>query len=96
MASENLVNKATLGEMVSEKFALPKNQGLQIVEFLIDKTLELVKAGKKVSYYGLVTFEMQTRKARNGINPKTKERIQIPEKKTMKCKVAKQVKDSMK
>lgn len=94
--SENLVNKVILGDMISEKFVLPKGQGVKVVEFMIEQILENLKTGNKVSLYGLCTFEIKQMAARQGINPKTKEKIQIPAKKKMACKVAKQVKDALK
>ena len=93
--SENLVNKAVLGDLISEKFVLPKGQGVKVVEFMIEQILDLLKQDKKVSLYGLCTFEIKNMAARQGINPKTKEKIQIPAKKKMACKVAKQVKDAL-
>jgi DNA-binding protein HU-beta len=94
--SDILVNKQTLGDLISEKFVLPKGQGVKVMEFVIEQILEQLKLGNKVSLYGLCTLEVKQMAARMGINPKTKEKIQIPAKKKMACKVAKQVKDALK
>lgn len=45
-----------------------------------------LKAGDKVSLLGFGTFSVNERPAREGINPRTKEKIQIAAKKAIKFK----------
>ena len=54
-----------------------------------------VVAGDKVGLYGFGTFEPTERKARTGVNPQTKAKIQIAAKKGLKFKPAKALKDAM-
>jgi len=48
-----------------------------------------------VQFVGWGTFEVKERAARTGINPQTKEEIQIPAKKVVKFKVGKKLADNV-
>ena len=72
------MNKAELINVVAEKAGLSKKDTEKAVTALIDTiTAELV-AGEKVSLVGFGNFDVKTREARTGRNPKTTEEIQIP------------------
>jgi len=66
---------------------------------VIDAALEAIKAeliaGNKVSLFGFGTFDIRERAAREGINPATKEKIQIPAKKSVGFKATKKLKEAM-
>ena len=49
-----------------------------------NKVIELAASGEKVSLAGFGYFKRQYRSARMGVNPQTKERIEIPETYTVK------------
>jgi DNA-binding protein HU-beta len=50
----------------------------------------------KLQIIGLGTFEIKTRKAKKGLNPKTGEPVEIPERKYLKFSVPKKVRDMVK
>lgn len=54
-----------------------------------EKILDEMKKSNRISLFGLLSFIPMTLKARAGINPKTKESIDIPEKKVYKIKLMK-------
>ena len=68
-------------------------------KMVIDAALEAIKAelvaGNKVSLFGFGTFDIRERAAREGINPATKEKIQIPAKKNVGFKATKSLKEAM-
>ena len=68
-------------------------------EELVNQFLETVEKtllkGDSVQFVGWGTFEVKERAARTGINPQTKEEIQIPAKKVVKFKVGKKLADSV-
>ena len=68
-------------------------------EELVNQFLETVEKtllnGDSVQFVGWGTFEVKERAARTGINPQTKEEIQIPEKKVVKFKVGKKLADNV-
>ena len=63
-------------------------------EFLGTVEKSLVK-GESIQFVGWGTFEVKERAARTGINPQTKEEIQIPAKKVVKFKVGKKLADKV-
>ena len=89
------MNKAELLNVVAEKAGLSKKDTEKAVTALIDTiTAELV-AGEKVSLVGFGNFDVKTREARTGRNPKTKEEIQIPATRIPQFKAGKALKDAV-
>ena len=89
------MNKAELINVVAEKAGLSKKDTEKAVTALIDTiTAELV-AGEKVSLVGFGNFDVKTREARTGRNPKTKEEIQIPASRVPGFKAGKALKDAV-
>lgn len=56
---------------------------------------ELTKGSGKVTLTGFGTFEVKERAARNGVNPATHEKIQIPASKTVGFHVSHVIKDKL-
>lgn len=54
-----------------------------------------LKKGKRVTFSGFGSFEVKTRKARKGRNPKTGAVINVPKKKRIKFNPSKSFKDSL-
>ena len=89
------MNKAELINVVAEKAGLSKKDTEKAVTALIDTiTAELV-AGEKVSLVGFGNFDVKTREARTGRNPKTKEEIWIPASRIPQFKAGKALKDAV-
>lgn len=89
------MNKAELINVVAEKAGLSKKDTEKAVTALIDTiTAELV-AGEKVSLVGFGNFDVKTREARTGRNPKTKEEIEIPASRVASFKVGKALKEAV-
>lgn len=89
------MNKAELINVVAEKAGLSKKDTEKAVTALIDTiTAELV-VGEKVSLVGFGNFDVKTREARTGRNPKTKEEIQIPATRIPQFKAGKALKDAV-
>jgi len=62
---------------------------------LLDLIREDLKKGSKVNFSGFGSFEVKTREARKGRNPKTGETIAIPSKKRIKFNPSRQFKNSL-
>jgi DNA-binding protein HU-beta len=54
---------------------------------------EFLVAGKRIVLTGVGSFELVDRKERKGVNPKTLEKIIIPERKALKFKASKKLKN---
>jgi len=91
------MNKAELIEKLAEKSkACSKAEAGRSLEALLEIITETLKKGEEVVIAGFGTFQVKEKKARMGINPKTKEKIQIPAKKVPRFKPGKGLKDALK
>ena len=71
------MNKKELVEAIAEKAGLSKKDADAAVAAFVDTVTAALKQGDKVSLIGFGNFEVRTRGARTGINPRTKETIKI-------------------
>ncbi|MDR2514911.1 MAG: HU family DNA-binding protein [Christensenellaceae bacterium] len=89
------MNKADLIAAVAQKNAITRKDAEKLVSSVLDAITETLAAGEKVSLVGFGALEVKTRAAHEGINPMTKEKIQIPESKSPVFKAGKQLKDAV-
>ncbi len=87
------MNKADLVSIVAERTEQTKTDVAQIVDALIDTIVDSVVDGKKVSILGFGSFEPRNRSARQGLNPKTGEKIKIDAKRVPAFTAGKLFKD---
>jgi DNA-binding protein HU-beta len=78
------MNKADLISAIAKESDIPKTQAGSALEAFCSAVTEALKTGEKVNIMGFGSFEVKTRKARVGRNPRTNEEIHIPEKKVAK------------
>lgn len=72
------MNKAELINSMAEKSQLTKKDAEIALAAFTESVMEAVACGEKVSLVGFGTFESRERAAREGVNPRTKEVINIP------------------
>ena len=89
------MNKTELIAAVAEKTGLTKKDAERVVAATFETVTATIAAGEKVSVSGFGIFEVKTREARVGRNPRTKETIQIPASKQPAFKAAKALKDAI-
>ena len=80
----------------NEKSGLPRKDCEAALSAALEVVEDALKAGDKVQLVGFGTFEVKERAARQGINPATKETIQIPASKVPSFKAAKALKEAVK
>lgn len=73
------MNKSELVNSLSEETAFSKKDVSCVLDSLIRIIERTLKRGDKVSITGFGTYWVSRRPARKGINPSTKERIDLPE-----------------
>lgn len=71
------VNKSELVDLVAEKAEITKKDSAKAVEAVLDSITEGLVRGDKVQLVGFGTFEIRSRKEREGRNPATGEKIKI-------------------
>ena len=89
------MNKTELIAAVAAKTGLTKKDAEKVVNATIDSITESLVKGDKVNISGFGIFEIKNREARVGLNPRTKEKIQIPATKLPVFKAGKALKDSV-
>jgi DNA-binding protein HU-beta len=89
------LNKQELVASVAEKAAISKKDAEKAVNAVIESIKSALHNGDKVSLVGFGTFEVRERKARKGLNPQTKQPIEIPAGKVPAFKPGKELKESV-
>ena len=89
------MNKTELIAAVAAKTGMSKKDAERAVAATIDSITESLVKGDKVQVSGFGIFEVKTREARVGRNPRTKETIQIPATRLPQFKASKTLKDAV-
>lgn len=89
------MTKAELVASIAEKTELSKKDSEKALSAVIDTIVETLATGEKVQLVGFGTFEVRDRKARDGINPATKEPIKIPATKVPAFKAGRALKEAV-
>ena len=90
------MNKTELVAAVAAKAELSKKDAEAAINAVFDSVKDALAEGDKVSLIGFGTFSVKTRAARTGLNPRTKETIEIPESKVPAFKAGSALKDAVK
>lgn len=80
------MNKTELINAIAEKANLTKVDAKNALDATLDAIAGALAANDKVAILGFGTFSVQEKDARTGINPRTKEKIEIPARKAVKFK----------
>ncbi len=80
---------------MAEKFDMPKKQMNEVMETLIAHLVKNLKKGNRVRMAGFGIIQVRKRAARMGRNPATGEQIQIPAKKKIAFRAAKELKEAV-
>jgi DNA-binding protein HU-beta len=88
--------KKDLVESIADATGITKKQARAALDAVLDSITESLQDGEPVLLTGFGKFEVRTRAARKGINPKTMEEIQLPETKVPAFKAGKSLKTAVK
>lgn len=87
----NMTKKELVRE-ISRSTGEPIRTCTNILNSFMEKVKIATKKGKKVTLVGFGTFYKTKQKARNGVNPRTGEKIKIPARDVVKCSLSKKLK----
>ena len=90
------MTKTDLINAVAAKTGLSKKDSDKAVAAFVEAVTESLAKGEKVSLLGFGTFDVKTRAARKGINPRTKTEITIAAAKGPAFKAGAALKDAVK
>jgi len=80
------MNKTEFINAVAEKSGLSKVDAKKAVEAFVETVSSELKEGGKIALLGFGSFSVAEKSARKGVNPKTKQPIEIPARKSVKFK----------
>ena len=89
------MNKSELINELSEETTFSKKDVTRVVDSLTRVIGRTLKKGQKVSITGFGSFWISNRPARKGINPATKERIDLPAINVPKFKPGKNLRETV-
>lgn len=89
-------DKKWLAEWLMNKLSTTKKAAQEAVDGMFDEIAKAMVKGEQVKVAGFGVFRVARRAAREGINPRTQEKIQIPAKVAPKFRAAKQLKEMVK
>lgn len=90
------MTKAELIETLASRAGVSKKAAADLLDAFVDVVTEKLKAGEKVTLTGFGAFSVSHRAGRIGINPQTKEKIEIPAMDIPKFTAGKALKEAIK
>jgi len=89
------MNKGELVDQVAKMATVTKKQADAVITATFETIMEAVSEGDKVTLVGFGSFESRERKAREGRNPKTGEKTDIPATKVPAFSAGKQFREKV-
>jgi len=89
------MNKLQLTDAVAQKAGMTKKDAAEAVNAVLDVIAETLAAGGDIKITGFGGFEVKSRAARTGRNPKTGEEVQIPASKYVAFSAGSTLKDKV-
>jgi len=90
------VTKSEFIDKVASKSGLSKKDAASAVDAVLDSIQETLQGGGDVAFTGFGKFHVQNRAARTGVNPRTKEKQQIPASRVPKFTAGSSLKSAVK
>ncbi len=89
------MNKKWLAKVIAEDTGFPINEAEAVIEILFANIVFALQSEGQITIPNFGTFKISERKAREGINPQTMEKIQIAASKSVSFKVSKKLKEKI-
>ena len=90
------MNKTDLIELIADKADASKSEAQRFFDAFQEVVTSELKKGEEIQITGFGKFYVQKREAREGINPQTKEKMNIPASKVPKFTACNSLKDAIK
>jgi len=90
------MTKSVLIEKISERVgSLTRKQTEIVVDTVFESIKEALVRGEKIEIRGFGNFKPKNRKPRKARNPKTGEKVDVPQKRVLHFKVGKALREAM-
>lgn len=90
------MNKTDLVNKIAENAGLTKADAKKALDATLEAVANALVEGDKVALLGFGTFSVNERPARTGVNPATKQKMEIAAKKVVKFKAGAELADKVK
>ena len=89
------MNKAELVGEVAGKVGLTKKEAGDVVDAITSAITDTLAMNERVTLVGFGTFQVMERKARRGVNPATRQAINIPAKNVPKFRPGRSLREAV-
>ncbi|AXS83908.1 MULTISPECIES: HU family DNA-binding protein [Marinobacter] len=89
------MRKPELAAAIADRTGLTREKASEVITAFTDQVSAAASRGEDTTLTGFGTFNIRSREAREGRNPKTGETIRIPASKTVGFKAGKALKDKI-
>lgn len=90
-----MAGKGDVINAIADEAGISKKEATAAYEAFISYITDTCSSGDRCAIPGLGSFSVSQRKAREGRNPRTKEKITIPASKSIRFKAGKDLKESL-
>ncbi len=80
---------------IAKELGLSQEKAKKAIRLFFEKAAERAAKGDKVIVPGYISISKVKRAARTGVNPRTKEKIQIPAREVLKAKLGKKLQEKL-
>lgn len=87
------MNRAELSQKIAQETGMTIKDSLSLVDIMTETIVKALQNGEKVEIRGFGSFNVKSREAREGRNPKSGAKISIAAKKTPTFKPGKELKE---
>ncbi len=89
------MNRTELSKEIAKKTGISQAEALKYIDVIMGSITEAMENGERVEIRGFGSFTVKEYDSRQGINPKTGEKIMIPAKKLPAFKAGKDLKEKI-
>jgi nucleoid DNA-binding protein len=89
------IGKTELIRRVAQNSGKSNKETADLVNNTLDAIRDALKAGEEVRLVGFGSFSVKTTKARTGVNPQTRAKIQVPEKRRVRFSPGKELDEAV-
>jgi DNA-binding protein HU-beta len=90
-----MAGKGDVINAIAEQAGISKKEATEAFDAFVEYISETCQRGERCAVPGLGSFSISHRKAREGRNPRTKEKINIPASKNVRFKAGKDLRDAV-
>lgn len=90
------MNKTQLIDAIAQEAGLTKADAKRALDAVLKTTIDALRNGDNVSLVGFGSFKITERKARTGMNPKTRQKIEIPARNVVRFKPGAELEEAVK